>query len=262
MRCTTCGEVLRDGEDRCPTCGSVVASRPVPAFLHGVRQCTRCGYRGDGIPYFRKAAHVGLLAGLSLFTYGVGGVIYYAARRSHEVCPSCGLGWEHAREPGPPREPAAPVPVSGTAVAGGSTPLLPSGGGRRVAGGVLAGLATLMISLGLVGGEFEPVVMGSVFGMAGSGLFLGGWRAMQRRRQAVLLSLHRKVLLMATERRGVLTVTEVAAELALSLPAAEKLMTGMDDGFRVRSEVTEDGIIVYEFPEVLHQKKLRKGGSD
>lgn len=262
MRCTTCGEVLRDGEDRCPTCGAVVASRPVPASLRGLRQCPRCGYRGDGVPYFRKAFHLGLLAGLSLFTYGVGGVIYYAARRNHEVCPGCGFGWEHAREPGPPQEPAAPVPVSGAGVAHRPTPLPPAGGGRRVFGGVLAGLATLMISLGLVGGEFEPVVLGSIFGMVGSGLFLGGWRAMQRRRQAVLQSFHRKVLLMATERQGVLTVTEVAAELALSLPAAEKLMTGMDDGFRVRSDVTDDGIIVYEFPEVLHRKKLRPRGSD
>ncbi len=260
MRCTTCGLVLRDGEDRCPTCGAAVASRPVPTSLRGLRQCRRCGYRGEGIPYFRKAAHVGLLAGLSLFTYGVGGVIYYAARRNHEVCPGCGFGWEHAREPGPPQEPAAPVPAPG--VAGRPTPLPPSGAGRRVFGGVLAGLATLMITLGLVGGEFEPVVLGSLFGMAGSGLFLGGWRALQRRRQAVLQSLHRKVLLMATQRQGVLTVTEVAAELSLSLPAAEKLMTGMEDGFRVRSDVTDDGIIVYEFPEVLHQKKLRPGGSD
>lgn len=62
---------------------------------------------------------------------------------------------------------------------------------------------------------------------------------------------------MATERRGVLTVTDVAAALDLSLPAAEKLLIGMDDGFRVRSDVTEDGIIVYEFPEVLHRGKLR-----
>lgn len=260
MRCTTCGLVLRDGEDRCPTCGAAVASRPVPASLRDLCQCPRCGYRGEGIPYFRKAAHVGLLAGLSLFTYGIGGVIYYAARRNHEVCPGCGFGWEHAREPGPPQEPASPVPASGAARR--PLPLPPSGAGRRVFGGILAGLATLLVALGLLGGNFEPVVLGSLFGMAGSGVFLGGWRALQRRRQAVLQSLHRKVLLMATQRQGVLTVTEVAAELSLSLPAAEKLMTGMDDGFRVRSDVTDDGIIVYEFPEVLHQKKLRPGGSD
>jgi hypothetical protein len=27
----------------------------------------------------------------------------------------------------------------------------------------------------------------------------------------------------------------------------------MDDGFRVRSEVTDDGIVLYEFPEVQHR---------
>ena len=67
------------------------------------------------------------------------------------------------------------------------------------------------------------------------------------------------MLQLATQRGGVLTVTEVAAELDLSLEAAEKLMIGMDDGFRVRSDISEEGVIYYEFPEVVHQKKLRSG---
>ena len=54
-------------------------------------------------------------------------------------------------------------------------------------------------------------------------------------------------------------MTEVAAELDLSLEAAEKLMEQMDDGFRVRSDVSDEGVIYYEFPEVVHQKALRAG---
>ncbi|MXX35855.1 MAG: hypothetical protein F4Z50_14000 [Gemmatimonadetes bacterium] len=67
--------------------------------------------------------------------------------------------------------------------------------------------------------------------------------------------------MLATERGGVLTVTEVAAELDLSLDAAEKLMVGMDDGFRVRSDITEDGVIYYEFPELRHKARLKPGES-
>ena len=66
-------------------------------------------------------------------------------------------------------------------------------------------------------------------------------------------------LRLATARQGTLTVTEVAAELNLSIPAAEKILTSMDDGFRVRSEISNEGILYYEFPEVLHRKELGSG---
>ena len=72
-------------------------------------------------------------------------------------------------------------------------------------------------------------------------------------------SLGRKVIMLARERDGALTVTEVAAELDLSLEAAEKLMVGMDDGFRVRSDISDEGVIYYEFPELRHQQRLQSG---
>ncbi|MYI07384.1 MAG: hypothetical protein F4059_08750 [Gemmatimonadetes bacterium] len=75
----------------------------------------------------------------------------------------------------------------------------------------------------------------------------------------MMLALGRRVLRMATDRGGVLTVTEVAAELDLSLEAAEKLMIGMDDGFRVRSDITDQGVLYYEFPELRHQERLQPG---
>ena len=73
--------------------------------------------------------------------------------------------------------------------------------------------------------------------------------------------LQRSVLLLATEKGGTLTVTEVAASLNLSLSAAESVLEGMDDGLRVRSEVTNQGIIVYEFPEVRHHPRLDSGSA-
>ena len=61
------------------------------------------------------------------------------------------------------------------------------------------------------------------------------------------------MLKLASHRGGTLTVTEVAADLDLSLPAAESVLIGMDDGFRVCSEITDEGVLIYEFPEVLHR---------
>ena len=71
--------------------------------------------------------------------------------------------------------------------------------------------------------------------------------------------LQRKVLRLATAKGGTLTVTEVASDLNLSLPAAEKILMSMDDGFRVRSEISDEGVIYYEFPEVRHRPELGSG---
>jgi hypothetical protein len=57
-------------------------------------------------------------------------------------------------------------------------------------------------------------------------------------------------------------VTEVASDMSLSLPAAEKVLVAMDDGFRVRSEISKEGILYYEFPEVLHRAELGPGTPD
>ena len=82
MRCSTCGETLQPGAVRCPTCGT---STPVGMAITrptGVRRCPRCQYQGEGMPYFRRAGHVGLLIGASLFTYGFGGLVYWLAAGS------------------------------------------------------------------------------------------------------------------------------------------------------------------------------------
>ena len=278
MRCSTCGETVRDGEGRCPTCGSVVASRPVPVSYWRLRQCSRCGYRGDPIPYFRKAGNIGLLVGISAFTYGRRRPSLLRAPTDPRSLPQLrrrigSTPGNHAptsrkrRPPSPPRRPnrsgdaaGGPGPAHGPAL--GSVPAAEAAsqrGGqahlRRRAGGLGHDAhhgrdrhrrdGARHRRLGVRDGRLR--------------LFLWGWKALQRRRQAVLQGLNRKVLVLATQRGGVLTVTEVAAELNLSLPSAEKIMNGMDDGFRVRSDISKEGIIYYEFPEVRHQKALRAG---
>lgn len=256
MRCSTCGETLQPGAVQCPTCGT---GTPVGMALvrpAGVRRCPRCGYQGEGMPYFRRAGHVGLLVGVSLFTYGFGGLIYWLARRRHLICPRCGLGWENASRalaitgPEPERrlveaEPEGPLPSSGIK--------------RRVLGVVLVLFATAMILGGIVGGEAAAAAVGSAFGALGSLSFFWGWKGLQERREAVMQGLQRKILRLAQIKGGTLTVTEVAAEMNLSLPAAEKILTSMDDGFRVRSEISKEGVLYYEFPEVLHRGELGPG---
>jgi hypothetical protein len=217
-----------------------------------VQQCARCGYQGHGVGYFSRTGHVGLLIGVSLFTYGLGGLVYWLARRRHYICPNCGLGWEHAgRALAPGKGADRPTSVD--------LPLPSSGIKRRVLGSMLILLASFLIMMGIIEFEAALVVVGSVAGAAGSGTFFWGWKALQDRRQALTTGMQRRVLRLATRKGGTLTVTEVAADLNLSMSAAEKLLIGMDDGFRVRSEITREGILLYEFPEVQHRRELGPG---
>jgi hypothetical protein len=89
--------------------------------------------------------------------------------------------------------------------------------------------------------------------------FYWGWQGLQDRRQALMQGLQRKILRLASARGGTLTVTEVAADLNLAIPAAEKILMAMDDGFRVRSDISAEGVIYYEFPELLHRRELGPG---
>ncbi len=208
------------------------------------------------MPYFRRAGHVALAVGVSLFTWGLGGLLYWLARRNHLVCPRCGLGWENASRvltvtgPEPEQRLIASRPDEA----------LPSSGiKRRVLGVGMVLLATLMLLIGVVEAEAALLAVGSVFGMGGSLTFYWGWQGLQGRRKAVMRGLQQKILRLASAKGGTLTVSEVAADLDLSLSAAEKLLISMDDDFRVRSEISTEGVIYYEFPELRHRKELEPG---
>lgn len=256
MRCSTCGETLQPGALRCPTCGTSTPVGMAIARPSGVRRCPRCSYQGEGVPYFRRGGHVGLLVGVSVFTYGLGGLVYWLARRKHLICPRCGLGWENASRaltltgPDPERrlgedEPDERLPGSGIK--------------RRFLGTLMVLIAAMLVVIGFVEFEMAAVLIGSVVGGGGSLMFYWGWSGLQERRKAITQRIQRKVLRLAAARGGTLTVTEVAADLNLGLPAAEKILTSMDDGFRVRSEISDEGVLYYEFPEILHRKELGPG---
>jgi hypothetical protein len=223
----------------------------------GVRRCPRCSYQGEGIPYFRRAGHVGMLVGASFFTWGFGGLIYWLARRKHLICPRCGLGWEHA---------SRALAVTGSEpervmLEAEPDEKLPSAGlKRRIAGVGAILMASLLVLIGFVEWEMVAVAVGSVVGGGGSGMFYWGWKGLQERQKALMQGLQRKILKLADVKGGTLTVTEVAADMNLSLPAAENILTSMDDGFRVRSEISKEGVLYYEFPELLHRDQLGSGG--
>lgn len=215
--------------------------------------CPSCGYAGDGIPYFHRAVAAAWTVGLGLLTLGFGSYLLWKWKRSSIVCPSCGAPWARARA-----MPGLPVRSSGT-VSALRLPLLapwardlpPGGLARRTVGTAVVLLALGFLGIGIIQAELQVVVFGVLTGLLGGWAFASGWQALQRRRACLLGSLQVGALRAAEAREGRLTATDLASDLALSLPAAERVLFSMEDRVRVRSEFNDEGILVFEFPEIL-----------
>ena len=70
-----------------------------------------------------------------------------------------------------------------------------------------------------------------------------------------------RVVRLARQRGGRLTVTETAADTGLTVEEAAEILKRLADGGFVEVEITDSGLIVYRFPEVLfaHEKHWSRG---
>ena len=225
---------------------TVGASRADLADPRRLPLCPRCGYEGAGISYFSRGSHVAALVGATVLTAGMmgaGGIVYYLVRRDHRVCPRCGRGWgrsgERALVPGVRErspEPAVPGP-----------------GRERLKRGwsiALFLMTAVLVFATFAAGEIAPLLFAAFAAMGAVALQLSANNDREARRAALVSSLQLPVLKLASARGGRLTVSQVAAELGWTLRRAEKVLHSLDDGLRVDSEVTDEGVIVYEFREL------------
>lgn len=264
MYCSTCGASVPPGRHHCETCGTRVASATHDVRLSGgappqaaiaapelaIGMCPRCDYEGQGLPYFTKGPHMAALLGLTLMTLpialGAGGFLYYALRRDFRVCPRCGQGWGRRGERGIERrsrsesaEQRHPFVASGNA------------GVKRAWSVMLLSLGVLLLTVGAVQLEAVVFVLGILSTAGGVVLHREAKQAREERRAALIASMQMPVLRLAAQRGGKLTVTDVAASLSWPMRRAERVLHSLDDGWRVSSDITDDGVIVYEFRELL-----------
>ncbi len=259
MYCSTCGSKVADGRSECGTCGARVSPAPtqlarMPTALDVLGLCPRCAYRGPGAMYFSRTGHVvaGVaLAAMTAGALGLGGIAYYMMRKDHVVCPRCGNGWgKHgmrgmalASALGGGRTDLAPMPV-----------MRPGTSGKTVASWILWVFGAIMMAIGIGEAELIPALFAMIAGGGGFALHQAAKSDREARREALLSSLQLPVLKLAGEKGGRLTVTDVASELGWTMPRAEKVLNSLDDGMRVNSEVTDEGVIVYEFRELQSRR--------
>jgi hypothetical protein len=273
MFCSVCGSQIQEGQARCGACGTpaqphvpnaMVARRTIgsmdrPDEVDGL--CPRCGYLGPGSGHFSRTGNVVKLVGAAVVTgglMGAGGIAYYLLRKDHRLCPQCGFKWGAHSE-------RALVPPAGSARAMARQPgvRMPSEWveWRRRRGSIMLFIfSVIMMAVGISVGEPVPFVLSVMAAAGGFFMHRAATTAREERREALIAALQPQVLKLAGERKGRLTVTEVATSLGWAVPRAEKVLNSMDDGVRVRSDVTDEGVIVYEFPEVMFDRG-RFGGT-
>lgn len=139
------------------------------------------------------------------------------------------------------------------------------GGAKRLGALFLLGWAVVMVPAGLgltLWGLFnkignaeweDPLSMGLALVVLGGILWLlskrldEAARAVRRRRQ------ENTILRLARQRGGRLMVIETAADTGLTAIEAEGILKGLTEGGFVEMEVTDSGLVVYRFPEVLYE---------
>ena len=270
MYCSTCGAHVPAGRTHCTTCGAAVAAaashahpgygaQPAytgqPAYAPTVRPagqappalvghtCPRCGYVGEGVSYFSKGTHIAGLIALGMISWLVFSLVYFISFHNHTICPRCGKDWGNQKDY---------LRLAGAAP--GTMPAVTAGRGSVANGFSIALFALAAILMIVAVGEFAigPALFGLAAAGGGAALQSVARKEREARRAALLSNLQTPVLALAAQRRGRLTVTETAAALGWPLPRAEKVLNSLEDGLRVNSEVTDEGVIVYEFRELAH----------
>lgn len=164
------------------------------------------------------------------------------ADAARPFCTSCG-----ARLAGGPSVAATPAragdvrpPVAGTL--------------HKVGAGVLALLAALLtitlFSMPTLGGAALVAIVMALFGGGAWLLWRGGERSALQARSDWMERLQMQVMHLAQSDPR-LTVMEVSTRMGWPIPLAERVLESLDDGLRVTMMPNDEGVMVYEFRELM-----------
>jgi|GEM_PF-1619322 len=80
-------------------------------------------------------------------------------------------------------------------------------------------------------------------------------RALEARERALKAEKEREIIQLAQQQKGRLTLTEIVAGTSLDMAEAEKILQEMATRGHVDIQVTDSGVIVYEFYEIARGDK-------
>ncbi len=137
----------------------------------------------------------------------------------------------------------------------------------RVVTSVLTAVLVLMLSMYFL--RTLPVLLRRLFGaFDGRRRFRSSLLSPERRRNREMGRVRRDLNLrdvesavfsLAYRLKGRITLSDIIIETGLGMREAEEVANGMVDGMRVRMEVLENGLVIYEFPEIIARFEEKSG---
>lgn len=126
---------------------------------------------------------------------------------------------------------------------------------HKVGAGALALLALLfliaIIAMPTAAAAVTTLVFVALFGGGAWMLWRAGERSALQARSDWMERLQMQVMHLAQSDPR-LTVTEVSARMGWPIPLAERVLESLDDGLRVTMMPNDEGVMVYEFRELMH----------
>lgn len=121
---------------------------------------------------------------------------------------------------------------------------------QKGAGGLMMGFAGITFLALMAKFELVVLIFALLVAAGGWALWRAGSRSRARAEEEWVHSLQLQVLNLARHDPR-LTVMEVAQRMGWPIPLAERVLTSLDDGARVYTMPNVDGIMVYEFRELM-----------
>ena len=96
-----------------------------------------------------------------------------------------------------------------------------------------------------------PIIVGSVIVRSH---FTGKRRLIEAEQKALYEQREREIIRLAQQKRGRLSIPEIAVATSMNTEEADKMMREMAAKGYVDMQVTDSGVIVYEFYEIAHRE--------
>lgn len=270
MWCPACAAENGDGARFCSGCGQRMPERAAgPSSVSRVMMvtCHRCGETLPPDSYFSRGLNVAKLVALLPITF-ILPILFFFLRKDRMVCGNC-------RRLLPASAPTALLPAFQADASGALVPTMATGSALALtspqsqqmeaasrsakARGIFLSIAAMPLSLPVVAfvgdmgwAELSVVGLPGALVMTAAVTSLRRASRLQRRaRETEAKHLRQKVLSLAQYHKGRLSVSQVAASLGFDFAEAEQVLDGMVDGRHVDVEVTDDGRMVYVFPDLM-----------
>lgn len=142
---------------------------------------------------------------------------------------------------------------------------------KSIIGGILIAFGAFMllgvsVNLSKSALDVADIVGALVFGagpIAGGGLLIRGrvkakQQALQAQKRDLYARHEKEIIRLAQAHKGRISIPEIVAETSLSTAEADQVMREMTTKGYVDMQVTDAGVIVYEFYEIAHRTPLEE----